>query len=276
MSLQSFVKLSDGNSIPALGLGVWKASNEQLIPAIDTALEAGYRLFDTAAIYGNEEGVGNALHNSALSRSELFVTTKIWNDRHDDAEQALSESLKKLKLDYVDLYLIHWPAPKQDKFVNAWHQLISLKEQGLIRSIGVSNFNPHHIERLHKETGVYPVINQIELNPLMQQKDIIKWNSDHNIHTESWSPLSRGVDGIIHNDIISAIAEKYNKTVAQVVIRWHLDLGLIAIPKSVTPSRIIENFNVFDFKLDEDEISKIGSLDINQRLGRDPENFENI
>ncbi|ELI8099021.1 2,5-didehydrogluconate reductase DkgA [Yersinia enterocolitica] len=276
MSLQPSVKLTDGNYMPSIGLGVWKASNEQLIPAIETALDAGYRLFDTAAIYGNESGVGNALSNSKINRSELFITTKLWNDRHDDANRALSESLEKLKLDYIDLYLIHWPAPKQNKFSVAWLDLITLKEQGLIRSIGVSNFNPHHIDRIYSETGIYPVVNQIELNPLMQQKEIRKWNSDHGIATESWSPLSRGMDGIINNVIVSEIANKYNKTSAQVVIRWHIDNNLIVIPKSVTPSRIIENINVFDFKLTESEIKKIDTLDIMQRLGRDPETFENI
>ncbi|AVJ19339.1 2,5-didehydrogluconate reductase DkgA [Serratia rhizosphaerae] len=270
MTTQPIIKLHDGNLMPQLGLGVWQASIEETANAVTKALEVGYRSIDTAAIYKNEEGVGSALQSASLPRSELFITTKLWNDDQGDPQAALETSLKKLGLDYVDLYLIHWPRPSQDQYVDAWRSLIKLREQGLTKSIGVCNFNVPHLQRLQDETGVTPVINQIELHPLLQQRQLHAWNAMHNIATESWSPLAQGGEGVFDQTVIKHLAEKYEKTPAQIVVRWHLDNGLIVIPKSVTPSRIRENFAVFDFKLDKDELGQIAKLDISKRLGPDP------
>ncbi|MFI8417164.1 2,5-didehydrogluconate reductase DkgA [Serratia sp. NPDC078593] len=271
MTTQPIIKLHDGNLMPQLGLGVWQASIEETTNAVTTALEVGYRSIDTAAIYKNEEGVGNALQSTSIARNELFITTKLWNDDQADPQAALETSLKKLQLDYVDLYLIHWPRPEQDRYVDAWRGLIALREQGLAKSIGVCNFHIPHLQRLQDETGVAPVINQIELHPLLQQRQLHAWNATHNIATESWSPLAQGGNGVFEQPVIKKLAEKYEKTPAQIVIRWHLDCGLIVIPKSVTPARIRENFAVFDFKLDKDELSDIAKLDIGNRLGPNPE-----
>ncbi|EOX5553496.1 2,5-didehydrogluconate reductase DkgA [Yersinia enterocolitica] len=273
MATQPIIKLHDGNLMPQLGLGVWQASIEETQLAVSKALEVGYRSIDTAAIYKNEEGVGQALRSAHVARDELFITTKLWNSDQDNPQQALEESLKKLQLDYVDLYLIHWPDPTQDRYVSAWHELIALKEQGLIRSIGVCNFNIPHLQRLIDETGVAPAVNQIELHPLLQQRQIHAWNATHHIATESWSPFAQGGDGVFDQTVIRQLAQKYSKTPAQIVIRWHLDSGLIVIPKSVTPARIRENFEVFDFKLHKDELTAISKLDSGKRLGPDPDVF---
>ncbi|PWC20211.1 2,5-didehydrogluconate reductase DkgA [Brenneria roseae subsp. roseae] len=272
---QPKIKLADGNIMPQLGLGVWRANNEETVSAVTEALNTGYRAIDTAAIYKNEEGVGLALQKAELPRDTLFITTKLWNSDQKDPQKALEESLRKLQLDYVDLYLIHWPLPQQDTYVEAWRGLIKLQEQGLAKSIGVSNFHAHHLQRLKDETGVLPVINQIELHPLLQQRPLHIWNVNHHIQTESWSPLAQGGEGIFDQPIIRKLATKYDKTPAQIVIRWHLDNGLVVIPKSVTPSRIRENFNVFDFRLDKDELSEIAKLDSGKRLGPDPDAARN-
>lgn len=268
---QPIIKLHDGNLMPQLGLGVWQASIEETTRAVSKALEIGYRSIDTAAIYKNEEGVGAALQSSALPRSDLFITTKLWNHDQGDPLAALETSLEKLKLDYVDLYLIHWPRPQQDQYVSAWRELIKLREQGLVKSIGVCNFHTPHLQRLLDETSVAPVVNQIELHPLLQQRQLRAWNATHHIAIESWSPLAQGGEGVFDQPLIKALAEKYEKTQAQIVVRWHLDSGLIVIPKSVTPSRIRENFEVFDFKLDKDELGEIAKLDVGNRLGPDPD-----
>lgn len=273
MATQPIIKLHDGNLMPQLGLGVWQASIEETQLAVSKALEVGYRSIDTAAIYKNEEGVGQALQSAHVARDELFITTKLWNSDQDNPQQALEGSLKKLQLDYVDLYLIHWPDPTQDRYVSAWRELIALKEQGLIRSIGVCNFNIPHLQRLIDETGVAPAVNQIELHPLLQQRQIHAWNATHHIATESWSPLAQGGDGVFDQTVIRQLAQKYSKTPAQIVIRWHLDSGLIVIPKSVTPARIRENFEVFDFKLHKDELTAISKLDSGKRLAPDPDVF---
>ncbi|MCG8710412.1 2,5-didehydrogluconate reductase DkgA [Brenneria sp. 4F2] len=272
---QPKLKLADGNIMPQLGLGVWQTSHEEAMNAVTEALSTGYRAIDTAAVYKNEEGVGRALRASGIQREELFITTKLWNSDQKAPRKALEKSLKKLQLSYVDLYLIHWPMPRQNTYADAWRELIQLREQGLVKSIGVSNFNPHHLQRLKDETGVFPVINQIELHPLLQQRQLHAWNATHRIQTESWSPLAQGGKGVFDAPIIRRLAAKYNRTPAQIVIRWHLDSGLVVIPKSVTPSRIRENFAVFDFRLDKDELSEIAKLDSDARLGADPDNMEN-
>ncbi|MFP1816687.1 2,5-didehydrogluconate reductase DkgA [Lonsdalea quercina] len=275
MTTQPIIKLSDGKTIPQLGLGVWQASHEDTIVAVNEALKTGYKAVDTAAIYQNEAAVGEALKSAGLPRNELYITTKLWNSDQGRPVQALTESLRKLKLDYVDLYLIHWPWPPKgspdDTHIEAWRGLIRLQEQGLTKSIGVSNFHPHHLQRLKEATGVMPVINQIELHPLLQQRSLHAWNTTHHIQTESWSPLAQGGKGVFDTPVIRDLAKKYGKTPAQIVIRWHLDNGLVVIPKSVTPTRIRENFDVFDFKLEKEELSQIATLDSGKRLGPDPD-----
>ncbi|MCW2486346.1 2,5-didehydrogluconate reductase DkgA [Candidatus Symbiopectobacterium sp. NZEC127] len=271
MTTQPMIKLADGNIMPQLGLGVWQATHEQTVAAVTDALHTGYRAIDTAAIYKNEAGVGEALQSSTLPRDQLFITTKLWNTDQSDPQKALEESLQKLRLDFVDLYLIHWPVPDQDTYVDAWRGLLRLQEQGLVKSIGVSNFHPHHLQRLKAETGVFPVINQVELHPLFQQRQLHAWNATHQIQTESWSPLAQGGEGVFEQPLIRQLALKYGKTPAQIVIRWHLDSGLVVIPKSVTPTRIRENFDVFDFRLDKDELGEIAKLDAGKRLGPDPD-----
>ncbi|KLV65556.1 2,5-diketo-D-gluconic acid reductase A [Citrobacter sp. MGH106] len=273
MTNPTVIKLQDGNVMPQLGLGVWKASNEEVISAIHKALEVGYRSIDTAAAYKNEEGVGKALRNSGVPREELFITTKLWNDDQKRPREALLESMEKLQLDYLDLYLMHWPVPAIDHYVEAWENMIDLQKQGLIKSIGVCNFQINHLQRLMDETGVSPVINQIELHPLLQQRQLHSWNATHKIQTESWSPLAQGGKDVFDQKIIRDLAEKYGKSPAQIVIRWHLDNGLVVIPKSVTPSRIAENFDVWDFRLDKDELGEIAKLDQSKRLGPDPDQF---
>ena len=274
MTHPTVIKLHDGNVMPQLGLGVWKAGNEDVVNAIHKALEVGYRAIDTAAAYKNEEGVGKAIKSAALPREELFITSKLWNDDQKRPAEALRESLDKLQLDYLDLYLIHWPVPAIDRYVEAWKGLIELQQKGLIKSIGVCNFQAPHLQRLIDETGVTPVINQIELHPLMQQRQLHVWNANHKIQTESWSPLAQGGEGVFDQPIIRKLADKYGKTAAQIVIRWHLDSGLVVIPKSVTPSRIVENFDVWDFRLDKDELAEIAKLDQGKRLGPDPDKFD--
>lgn len=271
MAEQPIIKLHDGNMMPQLGLGVWQASIEDARAAIVEALKVGYRSIDTAAIYKNEEAVGQALQDTDVAREDIFITTKLWNDDQQNGQQAIETSLKKLQLESVDLYLMHWPCPEKDHYVEAWKKMIELQQQGLTKSIGVCNFHEAHLKRLIDETGVSPVVNQIELHPMLQQRTLHAWNALHQIQTESWSPLAQGGEGVFDQPLIKALAEKYEKTPAQIVVRWHLDSGLIVIPKSVTPSRIRENFEVFDFKLDKDELGEIAKLDVGNRLGPDPD-----
>ncbi|CAH2785962.1 MAG: Methylglyoxal reductase, dihydroxyacetone producing @ 2,5-didehydrogluconate reductase (2-dehydro-D-gluconate-forming) (EC [uncultured Paraburkholderia sp.] len=267
------LKLNDGNSIPQVGLGVWQAKPDETVIAVREALQAGYRHVDTAAIYGNEEGVGQGLRESGVPREEVFVTTKIWNDAQgkDSTRKALHESLQRLKLSSVDLLLIHWPTPQRDRFVDTWKTMIALRDKGLVRSIGVSNFTAAHLQRLVNETGVTPVINQIETHPYMQQLEMRKVHERLGILTEAWSPLAQ--NRALDDATIERIAKKHGKTPAQVIIRWHLDSNHVVIPKSVTPARIRSNFDVFDFRLDADDMKAIAALNRDERLGPDPETF---
>ncbi|KCB42543.1 aldo/keto reductase [Bordetella hinzii] len=264
--------LNDGNSMPQLGLGVWQVPNSEASAAVQAALAAGYRSVDTAAIYGNEAGVGEGLKAAGVAREALFVTTKLWNDRHHHARQALEESLRKLDLDYVDLYLIHWPVAGSTAFVDAWRTMIELREAGLTRSIGVSNFTRENLTLLMEATDVIPAVNQIELHPGFAQRELRAFHADHGIATESWSPLGQGV--ALHDDTIGAIARSLGKSAAQVILRWHLQSGLIVIPKSVTPARIRANIDVFDFDLSSEDMQAIDGLPTGKRLGPDPAVFK--
>lgn len=263
------IKLNDGGAIPQLGFGLWKVADADAESVILNALKAGYRALDGAAIYRNEAGLGKAIQNSSLKREDLYITTKLWNDDQANAKQAFESSMDKLKLQYLDLYLIHWPSPKKETYVQAWKSLVELKKEGRIKSIGVSNFHVEHLNRIMDATGVVPVINQIELHPQFQQKELRAFHAKHNIQTESWSPLGQGQ--VIENPVIKSIAQKHGKTAAQVIIRWHIQNQLIVIPKSVTPSRIQENINVFDFTLDAADLSQIDKLDSAEgRIGPNP------
>jgi 2,5-diketo-D-gluconate reductase A len=265
--------LRDGETIPQLGFGVFQIPPTETAEAVARALTAGYRHIDTAASYRNEASVGQAIHAAGLQRDEVFVTTKCPNDHHgyDQATRALKESLGRLEMEHVDLYLIHWPVPSQDNFVETWQAFIDLKKQGLTRSIGVSNFQPAHLERIIEETGVTPVLNQVELHPRLQQDGLRREHADLGIVTEAWSPLAQGV--VLEDPVIGSIASAHNRTPGQVVIRWHIQLGNVVIPKSVTPQRIIENFDVFDFQLSEAEMDQIKTLDAGERTGPDPDTF---
>ncbi|WP_434212288.1 aldo/keto reductase [[Pseudomonas] boreopolis] len=271
MSTIPSVSLNDGRSIPQLGLGVWQTPAEETARVVGTAFELGYRHVDTAAIYRNEEGVGQAVAASGLPRGELFITTKLWNadQGYDRALKALDTSLRKLALDYVDLYLIHWPCPADGKFVDTWKALVRAREDGKARSIGVSNFRPQDIDRIVEATGVVPAVNQIELHPLFQQKELRAYDAAHGIATESWSPLAQGGE-LLGDARLREIAGKHGKTPAQVILRWHVQLGLVVFPKSVTPSRIAENAAIFDFALDGSDLARIAELDVGRRLGPDP------
>lgn len=271
MTNQPRIAFTDGNTIPQVGLGVWQTPNDIAAPSVRAALAAGYRHVDTAAVYENEEGVGEGIRTSGVDRRDIFLTTKLWNDQqgYDSTLAAFDASLERLGTDYVDLYLIHWPAPLRDSYVDTWKAFVQLKKEGRARSIGVSNFYPEHLERIIAETGVTPVINQIELHPDFQQHAARAAHARLGIVTQSWSPLGQGK--LLANPTIGAIAAKHGKTPAQVIIRWHIDNGLVVIPKSVTPSRIVENFKVFDFKLDAEDLAAIAKLDdASGRIGPDP------
>jgi 2,5-diketo-D-gluconate reductase A len=267
------VSLSDGDTIPQLGFGVFQVPPKDTAEAVTRALLAGYRHIDTAAGYHNEAGVGQAIHAAGLERDEVFVTTKCANDDHgrEQAKHALKASLEQLEMEFVDLYLIHWPVPSRDKYVETWEAFIELQKEGLVRSIGVSNFQPAHLERLITETGVTPTINQIELHPRLQQIGLRHEHEELGIVTEAWSPLAQG--RVLDDPTITEIAHAHGKTPGQAVIRWHLQLGNVVIPKSVTPERIIENFDVFDFNLSSDQMAAIEALDAGERTGPDPDTF---
>ncbi len=265
------LQLNDGHSIPQLGLGVWQTPSAETASVVGKAFELGYRHIDTAMIYGNEEGVGQAVAASNIARDELFITTKLWNadQGYDAALKALDTSLAKLRMDQVDLYLIHWPCPANGKFVDSWKALVQARNDGKVRSIGVSNFRAQDIEQIVEATGVTPAVNQIELHPLLQQAELRAFNAAHGIITEAWSPLAQGGE-LLRHPALQAIAARHGKSSAQVVLRWHVQLGLVVFPKSVTPARIAENAAIFDFELGADEVATIAALDAGQRLGPDP------
>jgi len=274
MTTVSTIRLNDGNAMPQLGFGVWRVTNEQAESVVAEAVRAGYRSIDTASIYGNEEGVGHAIRASSVPREELFITTKVWNDRqgYDSTLRAFDESLSRLGLDFVDLYLIHWPVAGSEAYRDTWRALVRLQQEGRARSIGVSNFMVEHLQRVIDETGVTPAVNQIELHPGFQQKELRAFHARHGIATESWGPLGQGT--LLDNQEITALARKHGRTPAQIILRWHMDCGLIAIPKSVTPSRIRENLDVFGFRLDADDMRVIEGLDrASGRVGPDPAVF---
>ncbi|MFC4243260.1 aldo/keto reductase [Gryllotalpicola reticulitermitis] len=266
--------LNDGNSIPQLGFGVFKVPDDETQAAVELALESGYRSIDTAAFYQNERGVGRGLAASGLPRDDMFVTSKVWNDQQgaELTRASFEHSLDLLGLDRLDLFLIHWPVPSRDLYVETWQTLIGLREQGLVTSIGVSNFEPAHLERLITETGVVPAINQVELHPYLTQQAVRDYDAEHHIATEAWSPLAKGGD-LLSETVLTAIAAEHGKSPAQVVIRWHLQRGTVVIPKSVTPSRVRENLDVFDFDLTASELEAIGSLDRDLRTGPNPNVF---
>jgi 2,5-diketo-D-gluconate reductase A len=271
MNNQQILSLRDGTTIPQLGLGVFQTPPDITAAVVKIALASGYRHIDTAAIYVNELGVGEGLRSSELAREEVFITTKLWNadQGFDAALKAFDHSVKRLGVDYLDLYLIHWPSPRRDLYVDSWRALARLKEEGRVRSIGVSNFGADHLQRLVDETGVVPVLNQVELHPHFQQRALIATHQALGIATQSWSPLGQGKD--LADPVIGTIAARLGRTPAQVIIRWHLDSGLIVIPKSVTPKRIVENFDVFGFTLSAEDMDAIARLDSAEgRIGPDP------
>lgn len=265
------ITLNNGVRMPQLGFGVFQIPDAEAEQAVSTALEVGYRSIDTAAVYRNEKGVGRALRSSGVPREELFITTKLWNSQHDydAALAAFDKSMGRLGLDVLDLYLIHWPVPAQDKYLDAWRALRRLHEDGRVRAIGVSNFTVETLTRVIEESGVVPAVNQIELHPRLAQAELRAFHAEHGIATEAWGPLGQG-KGLLEDPVLARLAAKHGRTPAQVVLRWHLQLGVIVIPKSVTPSRIAENFQVFDFALDEEDMAEIATLDVGERLGFDP------
>jgi 2,5-diketo-D-gluconate reductase A len=266
-------ELGDGNTMPRLGFGVFQVAPEQTVEAVSHALRTGYRAVDTAMAYGNEREVGEAIRGSGLSREGVFVTTKLWNAEHGNssAHRAFDQSLDRLGFDYLDLYLIHWPAPGRDLYGETWEALVELKDSGRVRSIGVSNFEIEHLERVIEATGVVPAVNQVELHPRLQQAELRRFHAEHGIITEAWSPIAKG--RVLEGPVITGLASSYGKTPAQIVLRWHLQLGNVVIPKSVTPERIDENFQIFDFSLDDEAMGKIEALDAGKRTGPHPARF---
>jgi 2,5-diketo-D-gluconate reductase A len=267
--------LNNGVEIPSLGFGVFQVPPDEAADVVRAALEAGYRSIDTAAAYQNEEGVGKALADSGIPREELFVTTKLWNSDqgYDSTLRAFDASMAKLGLDVLDLYLIHWPLPSRDAYVDTWRAFEKLYADGRVRAIGVSNFQPAHLDRLAAETDVVPALNQVECHPRLVQDELRKLHAERGIVTEAWSPLAQGGD-LLADEVLTGLADKHSKTPAQVVLRWHLQLGNVVIPKSVTPERIRANLDVFDFELSPEEVDSVSSLDTGTRVGPDPDTFD--
>ncbi|WP_369375026.1 aldo/keto reductase [Streptomyces sp. cg36] len=278
MSKVPSITLNNGVEMPQLGFGVWQVPDDEAAKAVVTAIEAGYRSVDTAAIYENEVGTGKAIAASGVAREELFVTTKLWNSAketwtRDSVLREFDASLDKLGLDYIDLYLIHWPRAMRDDYVTVWSAFAEIAESGRAKAVGVSNFKEPQLRRIIDASGLTPAVNQVELHPQLAQAELRAFHAEHGIATEAWSPLGQG-KGLLEVPTIVAIAQKYGRTPAQVVLRWHLQTGNVAIPKSVTPSRIAENFDVFGFALDAEDITAIAALDEGQRLGPDPDDFD--
>jgi 2,5-diketo-D-gluconate reductase A len=266
--------LNNGVQIPVLGFGVFQIPPAETAAAVSSALDSGYRLVDTAAGYGNERGVGEAVRRSGIPRDDIFVTTKLANSDHgyDNAMRAFDASLSELGFETVDLYLVHWPLPAHDLYVETWRALQRLAEDGRARAIGVSNFTPAHLQRLLDDTDVVPVLNQVELHPYFQQGDLRAFHARHAIVTEAWSPLGQG-KALLDDPTLVALADRLQRSTAQVVLRWHLQLGNVVIPKSVTPERIAANIDVFDFTLTDDDMSALGGLEKGERMGPDPDTF---
>ncbi|MDL9978332.1 aldo/keto reductase [Microbacterium sp. ASV49] len=268
------IRLNSGIDMPQLGFGVFQVPDDETAAAVSTALDAGYRSIDTASVYGNERGVGRAIADSGLARDDLFVTSKLWNadQGYDATLRAHDASLDRLGLERLDLYLIHWPSPARDLYLDSWRALEKLYADGRVRAIGVSNFEPAHLERLIGESGIVPAVNQVELHPALQNRAVIAAGERHGIATEAWSPLAQG--GVLREAAVVEIADRHGRTPAQVVLRWHLQQGRIVIPKSVTPSRIAENLDVLGFDLTADELGAIDALDRDGRTGPHPDAFE--
>ena len=264
------IPLNDGRAIPQIGLGVYKVDDDEAARTVATALEAGYRHVDTATLYANERGVGEGIRASGIPREQVFVTTKVWNDDHgfDETLEAFDRSLDLLGTDYVDLYLVHWPIPSRDRYVETYRALERLQQEGRARSIGVSNFAVEHLERLFAETGAVPAVNQVELHPRLPQEELRAFGDAHGIVTEAWSPLARG--RLLQEPVLERIAARHGVSPAQVVLRWHVQNGVVVIPKSVTPERIRENIDVFGFVLDDEDLAGIRALATGERTGRDP------
>ena len=270
---QPIVTLNSGQQMPQLGLGVYKVNQDIAAQLVQHALDIGYRRIDTAALYDNEAEVGAAIRKSGIAREDIFVTSKIWNDRHGyaEAKEAIQESLERLNIDYVDMMLIHWPCPKQDKFVETWRAFEEVLETGLVRGIGVSNFNQPHLEKLLANSNITPAINQVELHPQLAQKSLRRFNAQNGIRTEAWAPLGRA--RFNDHPLLAEIAESLNKTVAQVIIRWHLQLENLVIPKSSNPDRLAENFDVFDFELSQHNMGLISTLNTETRIATNPDDM---
>lgn len=263
--------LADGSSIPQLGYGLYKVPPPDAARLSLDAIALGYRHLDTAAFYGNEREVGEAVRAAAVPREELFVTSKVWKDDngYDETLRAFDDSMARLALESLDLYLIHWPVPSTDRYVDTWRALIGLQQEGRVRSIGVANFHPHHLERLVAETGVAPVVNQVELHPWLPQSQLRTFNAAHGIRTEAWSPLARG--RVLGTPVLDELAAKHGRTPAQIVLRWHVQLGNVVIPKASSAARIRENLDVFGFALDAGDLAAIAALETGERTGRDPD-----
>lgn len=265
--------LNSGQRIPQLGLGVYKVSQDIAVDLVKNAVDAGYRRIDTAALYGNEAEIGQGVRECGLAREELFITTKIWNDRqgYDEALVAIDESLNRLNIEYVDMLLIHWPCPTQNLFVETWAAFQEAQKGGKIRGIGVSNFQRAHLEKLIAAGGTIPALNQVEMHPGLQQSDVRAFDAKHGIATEAWSPLARGK--FADNEQLESIASAHNKSITQVIIRWHIQLGNLVIPKTSNADRLAENIDVFDFELNEEQMKTIASLDSGMRTGLNPDEF---
>ncbi|MGN6818598.1 MAG: aldo/keto reductase [Sphingomonas sp.] len=271
---QPLLTLNDGSTIPQIGLGTYQAPADETAKMVETAIGVGYRHIDTAMIYRNEAGVGDGVRASGLAREQLYVTTKVWNtdQGYDETLAACGASLDRLKLDYVDLYLVHWPVPALDLYVDSWRALVRLRQEGRVRAIGVSNFNVEHLDRVIAETGVVPVVNQIECHPAFQQVAARAANAQRNVAVQSWSPLGQGE--LLGDPVLQSLARKHERTAAQIILRWHVQNGLIVIPKTMNAGRMRENFEIFDFALDQDDLAAIAALDrADGRMGPDPLTF---